>query len=81
MEGEIDEWWTPWRASRANAPGAVRIGADWTLCSSCRCTGGLFKQHDVPQARLDRGALACSRTSWGRRAWTSTGFDKPLGDA
>jgi len=56
------------------------VSADWTLMEFLRWTADFFKQHGVPQARLDAEVLlahvlGCSRMD------LYLAFDKPLGEA
>ncbi|HTO09077.1 MAG TPA: peptide chain release factor N(5)-glutamine methyltransferase [Myxococcota bacterium] len=56
------------------------MSADWTLMEFLRWTADFFKQHGVPQARLDAEVLlahvlGCSRMD------LYLAFDKPLGEA
>ncbi|MFI5314785.1 MAG: peptide chain release factor N(5)-glutamine methyltransferase [Myxococcota bacterium] len=54
--------------------------AEWTLMEFVRWTAEFFKQHDVPQARLDAEMLL-AHVLGGSRMDLYTGFDKPLGEA
>lgn len=55
-------------------------GADWTLMEFVRWTADFFKQHDVPQARLD-AELLLAHVLGSSRMDLYLGFDKPLGEA
>ena len=55
-------------------------GADWTLMEFVRWTADFFKQHDVPQARLD-AELLLAHVLGSSRMDLYMGFDKPLGEA
>ncbi len=55
-------------------------GADWTLMEFVRWTADFFKQHDVPQARLD-AELLLAHVLGGSRMDLYMSFDKPLGEA
>ena len=55
-------------------------GADWTLMEFVRWTADFFKQHDVPQARLD-AELLLAHVLGASRMDLYMSFDKPLGEA
>jgi peptide chain release factor 1 len=66
--------------SGSSAGGHVSAGADWTLMEFLRWTTDFFKQHDVPQARLD-AELLLAHVLGSSRMDLYLGFDKPLGEA
>jgi len=55
-------------------------GADWTLMEFVRWTADFFKQHDVPQARLD-AELLLAHVLGASRMDLYMSFDKPLSEA
>jgi release factor glutamine methyltransferase len=55
-------------------------GADWTLMEFVRWTTDFFKQHEVPQARLD-AELLLAHVLGSTRMDLYLGFDKPLAEA
>jgi len=55
-------------------------GADWTLMEFVRWTADFFKQHQVPQARLD-AELLLAHVLGASRMDLYMAFDKPLGEA
>lgn len=55
-------------------------GADWTLMQFVRWTADFFKQHDVPQARLD-AELLLAHVLGSSRMDLYLAFDKPLSEA
>jgi release factor glutamine methyltransferase len=55
-------------------------GADWTLMEFVRWTADFFKQHEVPQARLD-AELLLAHVLGASRMDLYLAFDKPLGEA
>jgi len=55
-------------------------GADWTLMEFVRWTADFFKQHEIPQARLD-AELLLAHVLGSTRMDLYLGFDKPLGEA